>query len=87
MNKNPFGLLEETAELKANKQESDMANGKGGFSRDVYAETRMQGAAGHPSLKPADKSLGQGAAGGEYSGTGLKASKSTPSVKGSKARG
>jgi hypothetical protein len=87
MNKNPFGLLDETVELKANKQESDMAKGKGGFSRDVYADSRMLGAAGHPTLRPADKSLGQGAAGGEYSGTGLKVGKATPSVKASKPRG
>jgi hypothetical protein len=60
-----------------------MANGKGGFSRDVMLDTTSHsaGSKGHPSLKGADKSLGLGASGNTYSGTGLKSDKATPSVK------
>jgi hypothetical protein len=59
-----------------------MANGKGGFSRDVMQDTTSHsaGGKGHPSLKGADKTQGMGT-GKVNAGVGYGNAKGTPAAK------
>lgn len=60
-----------------------MANGKGGFSRDVMLDTTSHsaGSKGHPSLKGADRTQGMSSGGKVNAGVGYSAAKGTPKVK------